>query len=47
MKQWYIAGILASAVMLLAFHSEEPLTRAKLGEQLFFDPVLSGDNTIS
>jgi len=47
MKQWYIAGILVIAVMLLAFHSEEPLTRAKLGEQLFFDPVLSGDRTIS
>lgn len=47
MKQWYIAGILVTAVMLLAFHSEEPLTRAKLGEQLFFDPVLSGDRTIS
>lgn len=47
MKQWYIAGILEIAVMLLAFHSEEPLTRAKLGEQLFFDPVLSGDRTIS
>ncbi|MCF6401502.1 c-type cytochrome [Chitinophaga filiformis] len=47
MKQWYIAGILVAVVMLLAFHSEEPLTRAKLGEQLFFDPILSGDRTIS
>ncbi|PWV54277.1 cytochrome-c peroxidase [Chitinophaga sp. S165] len=47
MKQWYIAGIILSAGMLLAFHSEEPLTRAKLGEQLFFDPVLSGDRSIS
>jgi len=33
--------------MLLAFHSEQPLTRAQLGEQLFFDPILSGDRTIS
>ncbi|UPK70028.1 cytochrome-c peroxidase [Chitinophaga filiformis] len=47
MKQWYIAGILTCAVMLLAFHSEQPLTRAQLGEQLFFDPILSGDRTIS
>lgn len=47
MKQWYIAGILACAVMLPAFHSEQPLTRAQLGEQLFFDPILSGDRTIS
>jgi cytochrome c peroxidase len=47
MKQWFIAGILLSAGILLAFHSEEPLTRAQLGEQLFFDPVLSGDSSIS
>lgn len=47
MKQWFIAGTLLSAGILLAFHSEEPLTRAKLGEQLFFDPVLSGDRSLS
>ena len=47
MKQWFITGIILSAGILLAFHSEEPLTRAQLGEQLFFDPVLSGDRSIS
>jgi cytochrome c peroxidase len=47
MKQWLITGIISSAVLLLAFHAEEPLTRAQLGEKLFFDPVLSADRTIS
>lgn len=47
MKRWLITGMLLSAVLLLAFHSEEPLTRAALGEKLFFDPVLSLDKTVS
>jgi cytochrome c peroxidase len=47
MKQRIITGILLSAIILLAFHSEEPQTRAQLGERLFFDPILSSTRTIS
>ncbi|SFO34922.1 cytochrome c peroxidase [Chitinophaga sp. YR627] len=47
MKTWLIIGLLVTACTLLAFHSEEPLTRATLGEKLFFDPVLSLDRTVS
>ncbi|ACU57849.1 cytochrome-c peroxidase [Chitinophaga pinensis] len=47
MKKWLITGLLVTASTLLAFHSEEPLTRVTLGEKLFFDPVLSMDRTVS
>lgn len=47
MKHSIVTGILLLAVLLLAFHTEEPLTRAKLGERLFFDPILSANRTIS
>jgi cytochrome c peroxidase len=47
MKRWLIIGMLLLIIIISAFHSEEPLTKAALGEKLFFDPVLSLDRTVS
>lgn len=43
--QFFVFGLLAS--LLFAFAKMPPLSVEQLGEQLFFDPVLSLDSTIS
>lgn len=43
----FIFGALISLVVLLSFENKAVLTLDQLGEQLFFDPILSLDSTIS
>lgn len=49
MKQLIIIGIVALFVLLVpvSFRDKEPADIAELGALLFFDPILSADNTIS
>jgi len=48
MKSIIVFGIILAVIVSFAsFSSDEPATKADLGKLLFFDPVLSKDNTIS
>lgn len=50
MKKCMILIIAATSVMIMqsfAGNEKEPATKAELGKLLFFDPILSKDNTIS
>lgn len=52
MKRWNIiflcgAGMVALAMMRPDTNSEEPANKAELGKKLFFDPILSGDSSVS
>ena len=48
MKSIIVFGIILVVIVSFAsFSSDEPATKADLGKLLFFDPVLSKDNTIS
>ena len=42
-----LAAIVATGLLSAAFTTDEPFTKATLGRQLFFDPILSRNRTIS
>lgn len=49
MKRWYILGMLSALALLGSSFSKTAtrVSKAKLGEMLFFDPILSEDSSIS
>ena len=47
MKTLFVITAIAIVCMQASFGNREPATKAELGKLLFFDPILSKDNTIS